>query len=255
VCTLAIYFRAFDGFPVVVAANRDEFLLRPTDGPGALGEEIFGGRDRVHGGTWLAVNRRGMVAALLNRRSEAAADPTRRSRGLLCVDALRAPSAPHARRRIARESASDYNAFNLLVADRDEAWIATNHAGALAFTTLTPGPHLLTNLDLDDPTCPRIATSHRLFASLLESGAPAPPDPQFLARLREILARHDTPLDPRAPGLANSLCLHSPEYGTRSSTVLWLDTDGDWTYLHSPRPPCLGDYQPVPVTFSAAGSE
>ncbi len=255
-CTLAIYFRAFEKFPLVVAANRDEFLARPTEGPGPLGDgSLFGGRDGVQGGTWLGVNSRRLVAALLNRRSELSPDPTRRSRGLLCLDALRSRSAREARSTIARESPSAYNPFNLLVGDREAAWIGTNHGGKLAFTSLEPGLHLLTNLDLDDPTCPRIAASYRLFAGLLDSGGPAPPASSFVARLREILSKHDTPLDPRAPELANSLCLHSVEYGTRSSTVLWLDSSGEWTYFHSPRPPCLGEYERVPVSFSASGSE
>ncbi len=254
-CTLAIYFQSFENFPLVVAANRDEFFARPTEAPGSLGDGMFGGRDSVKRGTWLGVNSLGLVAALLNRRSELSPDPSRRSRGLLCLGALRSPSAREARRAIARECPSAYNPFNLLVADRGEAWIGTNHGGELAFTSLAPGLHLLTNLDLDDPTCPRIAASYRLFAGLLDSAGPALPASSFVARLRGILSKHDTPLDPRALELANSLCLHSVEYGTRSSTVLWLDTSGEWTYFHSPRPPCLVEYERVPVSFSASGSE
>ena len=94
-CTLAIYVRTFPDFPLVVAANRDEFLARPTSAPTLLDRDaaIFGGRDDLAKGTWLAVTRRGMVGALLNRRSEEPPDPRRRSRGQLCVDMLRADSA------------------------------------------------------------------------------------------------------------------------------------------------------------------
>ena len=51
VCTLAVYVRAFPEFPVIVAANRDEFFSRPTSPPLLLDSEsgIFGGRDDVAG--------------------------------------------------------------------------------------------------------------------------------------------------------------------------------------------------------------
>lgn len=244
-CTLAVYFRAYCGFPLVVAANRDEFLSRPSLAPAWIdaGRRIFAGRDARSGGTWLGVNGSGVASALLNRRSQTPPDPSRRSRGLLCLDALRCASASAARRAVGGQSAQAYNPFNLLVADRREAWVASNHGGRLTFSDLTPGLHLLTNLDLDDPECPRISASVRLFAALLEDESLSPAKPELVARLREVLSRHDTALDPRRPGEANSLCLHAGEYGTRSSTLVFLDQAGRWTYWHTDRPPCRGDYQ------------
>lgn len=245
-CTLAIYFRALPGFPIVVAANRDEFLSRPTRPPMLLDAEsgIYGGRDDVAGGTWLGVSRGGLVAALLNRRSTDPPDPARRSRGHLCLDALRAGSASEARRRLEAIEAESYNPFNLLVADERLAWVATNQGGRTSLQDLPPGLHLLTNLDVNDPTCPRIAGSHRMFAELLAPAAPPPASPDFVARLRGILSRHDTPLDPRDPTLANSLCLHLDGYGTRSSTLLFRSDAGRWTYLHANGRPCETAYAP-----------
>lgn len=253
-CTLAIYVRAFAGFPVIVAANRDEFFSRPTSPPEIIDGDvgIFGGRDDVARGTWLAVNRFGVVAALLNRRTEAPPDPTRRSRGLLCLAMLRQASAEAARAVLGEERPEGYNAFNLLVADRRMAWIATNRGAALTVTDLDPGLHLITNLDLNDPTCPRIAGSYQLFTALLRSDASAPDTAEFRDRLRAILSTHDTELDPRSAGFGNSLCLHSAEYGTRSSSLIWLDRAGRWTYFHANEAPCRADYrrQDVMEAFS-----
>lgn len=248
-CTLAIYVRAFADFPLVVAANRDEFLARPTSRPQVFDAEagIFGGRDEVARGTWLAVNRAGMVAALLNRRTAEHPDPTRRSRGQICLGMLRAGSASEARQAIQDEDPEAYNAFNLLVADAREAWVATNHGPAMSVTHLERGLHLVTNLDLDDPTCPRIAASYQLFATLLDAGAPAPASAEFRDRLREILSAHETPLDPRSGPFGNSLCLHSEEYGTRSSTLIFGGRDGRWGYFHANQAPCRAEYREEPV--------
>ncbi len=248
-CTLAIYVRTFPEFPAVVAANRDEFLSRPTSPPLVLDREngIFGGRDDVAGGTWLAVNRRGVVAAVLNRRTGEPTDPKRESRGQLCLAMLREPSAEAARAAIAAHAPQRYNAFNLLVADSRRAWIATNHGEAMTVTDLDPGLHLITNLDLNDPTCPRIASSYQLFAQLLRGDAPKPSTAEFRDRLRTILSAHDTELDPRSSGYGNSLCLHAAEYGTRSSSLILLDDSQRWTYLHANEPPCRAPYAPQPV--------
>ena len=243
-CTLAVYFRVFPEYPLVIAANRDELLSRPATAPGILDPdgEVFGGRDEVCGGTWFGVNRSGVAAALLNRRSAAPPDPSKRSRGLLCLEALRYRAADEARGWIAVERAATYNPFNLLVADASASWVATTFHDEIGVSDLRPGLHLLTNLDLNDPTCPRIAGSYRSFAALLDSGQPRPRDPEFTERLREILSSHDMALDPRSPELGNSLCLHLGDYGTCSSTLAFLHASGRWTYLHSDRAPCRGEY-------------
>lgn len=72
--------------PLVVAANRDERLDRPALAMTVLTEgdpRILGGRDEQAGGTWLAVNDRGVVAGLTNRPAPDGADPARRTRGEL----------------------------------------------------------------------------------------------------------------------------------------------------------------------------
>ena len=79
-CTLAIYFQTNTEYPVVVAANRDEFYNRPTITPTQLVDEpwVVAGRDAVAGGTWLGVNAHNLVVGVLNRRTAKAPDPTLR---------------------------------------------------------------------------------------------------------------------------------------------------------------------------------
>jgi uncharacterized protein with NRDE domain len=247
VCTLAVYLRTFREYPLVVAANRDEFFDRESFGPELVPSEppIYCGRDGVHGGTWLGVNADGVVAALLNRRTLEPPNPALRSRGLLCLEALRYSSAAEALRAFATIDADSYNAFNLLIADAQEASVLSNSSRRMARIDLVPGLHLLTNLDVDDPECPRIAASTRRFAALRDGGDPNPE--RLVERLHTLLASHDVALDPRDPAPGNALCVHLETFGTRSSTILLLNRRLEWTYRHCPCAPCRGEYLDEPV--------
>jgi len=247
-CTLAIYFRMSDEYPVIIAANRDEFLDRPAVAPTRLCEnpDVVGGRDLRAGGTWLGINQYGIVAGLLNRRS-AQNDPARRSRGLLCLDALRFSRADEAARFVGEQRSADYNPFNLLIASRDAAYVAYNHADRIEIVGLKPGLHLLTNLNVDDFECPRISASYERFAEL---GC----DPDFLrdpvsrrGELRRLLSDHRVQLDPRN-GRPNALCLHLDGYGTRSSSLIFLGKDpGHVEHFFASGAPCKSGYERAPV--------
>jgi uncharacterized protein with NRDE domain len=257
VCTLAIYFHASKDFPVVVAANRDEFFDRPTAAPAALVDTpvaavppartpwVVAGRDLRAGGTWLGVNAHHLVAGLLNRRSANPPDPERRSRGLLCLEALQERSVAAARERVLHDPGTRYNLFNLLLAAPDAACVIGNSSGAMATTLLDPGLHLLTNLELNDPECPRIAKSYGLFDALRGLLAEPTAD-EFLRHLRGILSDHSTPLDPRDEGPPNNLCVHTPDFGTRSSTVLlYAARARRFRLWHAAGPPCETEYTEI----------
>ena len=239
-CTLAAFVRMSAEIPLLVAANRDEFLDRPSAEPGLIAVDpwVFAGQDLTAGGTWFGVNEHGMVVGLLNRRRTHAVDPGLRSRGLLCLEMLQTRSPSEAARRLRATPADAYNGFNMLIANADQAFVATNPAGALQVDALPAGVHLLTNLALNDPTCPRIAKSSQLFRALALPSADALPD--VLPALRTILSDHTTALDPRADTI-DTLCVHLPGYGTRSSSIVAI-TSGGLRYWHASGPPCESSY-------------
>jgi len=249
-CTLAIYFKTFAEYPVVIAANRDEFLARTALPPATLAEHphIVGGKDLRANGTWLGINEHGLVAGLLNRRiaDNGPNDPNLRSRGLLCLDALRHTGPIEAARFVGSQLARDYNPFNLLLASRDEAAVAYNRGGKIELVSLAPGLHLLTNLDVDDFECPRISGSYSHFAELGARDEFARNPVAARAELGRLLADHSTQLDPRS-GRPNSLCLHLGEYGTRSSSLIFMHRDGRIEHFFAPGPPCTTGYQPAIV--------
>lgn len=249
-CTLAIYYRSFADYPVVVAANRDEYLARPALRPTVLCDEprVVGGKDLQAGGTWLGVSAHGLVAGLLNRRNgDAANDPTLRSRGLLCLDALKHRNAAAAADYVARQSGSAYNPFNLLIASRAAAFVAYNRFGKIEVVELDPGFHLLTNIDVDDFECPRISRSHGRFAELGRVDDFARDPLTHRAALGRLLADHSTQLDPRS-GRPNSLCMHLGDYGTRSSSLIFMGRkDSRVDHFFAAGPPCVANYEPIAV--------
>jgi uncharacterized protein with NRDE domain len=252
-CTLALYLRVFPQFPVVVAANRDEFMARPAASPTTLCEhpQVVGGKDLRAGGTWLAINEYGVIAGLLNRRSDQPADPNRRSRGLLCLDALKHETVNDALRFVAAQDPEGYNPFNLLLASRQGAAVAHNRRGRIDATMLSSGTHLLTNLDVNDFECPRISRSFSRFAALAAKPQELKNPSLLRHELAALLADHSTQLDPRS-GRPNSLCLHLGDYGTRESSLIFVDTTGRVEHYFASGPPCTAHYSPTTVPDALA---
>ncbi len=71
-CLIAFALGQNPHFPLVVAANRDEFFCRPTAAMNwwttDSGTRVLAGRDLLSRGTWLAVNAKGEVSAVTNVR-------------------------------------------------------------------------------------------------------------------------------------------------------------------------------------------
>ena len=256
-CTLAIYFKVFRDYPVVIAANRDEYMSRPALPPTTLLEHphVIGGKDLQANGTWLGINEYGVVAGLLNRRRADYGDPNPalRSRGLLCLDALRNRTAAEAAAFVRSQRGADYNAFNLLVASREETFVAYNRVGRIEMVELEPGMHLLTNVDVDDFECPRISRAHDRFASLCAAADFAGDPLGRRDELAHLLADHSTQLDPRS-GRPNALCLHQGEYGTRSASMIFMGrAQRALSHFFAPGPPCTALFEAalVPGTKDA----
>ena len=234
----------------MVAANRDEFVDRPAAAPRVLLHDpwVVAGQDLQAGGTWLGLNEAGLVVGVLNRRTAAGPDPTRMSRGLLCLRVLQCRTLVQAAELLGAEVGDDYNPFTMLIASRQRAVVAVPDAADIVIRPLPAGVHLLTNLEVNDPTCPRIAKSQKLFEAV--GIPPASRAEEVVAGLRTILADHSTQLDPRSLDDDNSLCIHAGAYGTRSSAVIALDAFGGARYWHCEGPPCREEFHSVALPRS-----
>jgi len=191
-CLIVLAWRAHPKFPLIVAANRDEFHARKA-APAAFWRDqpqILGGRDLQAMGTWMAVSRTGRFAAVTNYRG--AREPTAaQSRGALVTGFLTSGSSPAA--YLSDVRGTQYSGFNLLASDRRELCWMSNRDGSPR--RLEPGYYALGNLLLDSPEVQpfkqRIADASAAAESLFS-----------------ILA---------------SAKIINPEYGTRCSTVLLDD--------------------------------
>ena len=235
-CLIVVGWQSHPDYPLVVAANRDEFLARPavpahwwTDAP-----DLLAGRDLEAGGTWLGITRGGRFAALTNYRDPQQHRPGAPSRGKLVRDCLAAgDDAETVLRRIAAVSA-DYAAFNLLVGDGTRLGIHESTTGSVRL--LGPGIYGLSNHLLDTPW-PKVKRARERFAAAL---ADLPGDDALLALLRDDAPAADeqlpqTGLSAEWECLLSSAFIRAPGYGTRCSTVLAVHRSGsvkfaEWTW-------------------------
>ena len=72
-CLILFGFKASKDYPIVLAANRDEFYDRPTAPMSFWREQpsILGGKDLEQGGTWLGINKKGkfkFISCLIHRK-------------------------------------------------------------------------------------------------------------------------------------------------------------------------------------------
>lgn len=237
-CTILLAWRVVPGAPIVLAANRDELLDRPTLDPHALLERplVVGGQDAQAGGTWLAVRGDGTVAAVTNRRSEFR-DPQRRSRGELPLALLGTSEDAQAEALLDSLRAADYNPFNVLYASSAHAAVAEAHGDGLRLHKLRPGLHVLTVFDLDDRDQPKVeALSARLE---LAAGAAGDDAVALLRGMEDILREHG---EPGREGV-DAACVHLDRYGTVSSSSLLVREDGAITYRYAPGKPCVTPHQ------------
>ena len=225
-CLVFVAWRAHPRYRLLVAANRDEYHARPTapaapwDGEG----RILAGRDLAAGGTWLGVAADGRFAALTNYRGSVPPGPDTPSRGRLVADFLRSGLGARAYAHETAREADRYRGFHLLLADRDSLFCVTNRGrGGERVTEAPPGCHGLANERLNDP-CPRVAGGLPEFRRLLRS-EPGDDDLFSLLADDEPAAGAEVP----ASGLErvrSARFIRSPEYGTRSSTVVRIEGNG-----------------------------
>ncbi len=259
-CTVVFLRRPGHRWPLLIAANRDEMADRPWQAPARHWPDRPGtvaGLDILAGGTWLGINDRGVVAAILNRIGTLGPAPGKRSRGELPLAALDHGSAASAAATLSALDPEDYRPFNMVVADAVagfwlRCWLGDGLTGqgmAIDTTPLPDGLSMLTAYDLNDPASARTRRYRPLFTEV------SPPDPDLpdWRGWETLLASTDSDVD-AGPGGA-MLVMTDTGFGTVCSSLLAVPSKAPdapppvWQFAAG-RP---GEVPFLPVSLGAPG--
>ncbi len=227
-CLLFFSYRVTPGYKLVLAANRDEFLDRPTAPLGFIDNDrsILCGIDLQGGGTWLGIDDKLRFGALTNFRAPQADTFDTPSRGDLILNYLRGDKSSREYIDLVAAEGNLYNGFNLLVGDRRDLFYFSNR-GRLP-TRLSPGFYGLSNRFLDSGWPKVIRGKQLLSPHMVDKGQISSED------IFNILADTHCPADSNLPDtgvglewerLLSPIYIDSPAYGTRSSAVVTINED------------------------------
>lgn len=255
-CILFIAHQQHRDYPLIIAANRDEFYERPT-APATFWPQhphILAGKDLQAGGTWMGVTRNGAIAALTNIRAPQRNNEEAKSRGDLVKQWLVqnpshtiAHSGSLANKKIYPSSRAQtmhtfcnqlrhyrhrYNGYNLVFGYPNQLQVYNNYSDTL--DTITKGVSGLSNADINTPW-PKVEQGTRALNEYVKNAAKIKPEDLF-AILRQDNKAPDHLLPktgvPREWEKAlSSIFITMPTYGTRTSTLVIVDNDGELRWL------------------------
>lgn len=225
-CLIVFAWRPGHALPLLVTANRDEFYARPAaalapwdDVPG-----LVAGRDLQAGGTWLGVSGSGF-GLVTNLRVAGYPKPDMASRGRLITDWLQGASP---------NGIEAMNPFNLWLAGPESLRFVSNYPDPHE-VELEPGIHGLSNGARGDRWF-KTAQLEDALAIWLAEDKPA-------TTLFDALA-DETPESVDPEDAFSSVFIRNPTYGTRCSTVVLIDADGNGQISErrfDPHGECVGE--------------
>ncbi len=237
-CLALFAFEVSPSYPLVLAANRDEFYNRPTRPmkQWSEGAEILAGKDVSAGGTWLGLHSNGRFAALTNYRDPATPMAHGPSRGEIIPELLTSSLDLQSHLEQLATTAQAYNGFNLLAGEQTAQgvtlyWYGNRHTRVEA---VPPGIHGLSNALLNT-SWPKVETGKAGLKQILEAGRENNHKALF-SLLADTRRPKDDALPETGVGLEwerilSPLFIRSDTYGTRSSTLVLLDRRGRFTII------------------------
>ncbi len=228
-CLILFAYKQHTDYRLVLTANRDEFYERPTaalhfweDYP-----QVLAGRDLMQLGTWMGITRSGRFAAITNYREVIAPITNAPSRGKLVADFLTGTASPERYLQHIHSKANQFSGFNLILGDTQTLYYFGNRDGRIRM--LEPGIYGLSNRLLDTDW-PKVRVGKTQLTAALRSGDGEPSRIDFqslIALLQNQERMPDNQLPRTGVGIEKERMLApafitSPDYGTRSSSVLLI---------------------------------
>jgi uncharacterized protein with NRDE domain len=242
-CLILFSYNIHPRYKLIFAANRDEFYDRPTR-PAQFwnnSPDLLAGKDLKGGGTWMGITRSGRFAAITNFREPELMMDNPPSRGFLVLDFLETDSSPENYLSVIKETGQLYNGFNLLVGTFDRLHYYSNRQNKII--EIPPGIHGLSN-HLIDTDWPKVKKGKRLLAEMISQH-----DFPDMETLFSVLQDRSKPPDQLLPNtgvslererILSPLFITSDNYGTRSSTILLWDRNGNIDFSERSFTPCQG---------------
>jgi len=225
-CLLLLAIDSMPGRPWLLLANRDELHARSSAAAAFWDDvpDVFGGRDLIAGGSWLALHRGGRYAAVTNVRGVVQRAAPRSRGALVGAFVAGASSALDYARRVAAER-EHYGPFNLVVGDRLGAAFISSIDGVPR--ALDAGVHAFSNGSREDEW-PKMRHLRASFSEIMRDAAPS--DAALLELLMDTRQPADADLPDTGVGLALERALapifiRGTAYGTRASTLAYARAD------------------------------
>ncbi|HUH75288.1 MAG TPA: NRDE family protein [Chitinophagales bacterium] len=227
-CLIAFAIQQDEQYPFIFIANRDEFYERPTQSMHWWEDEnIVAGKDLLAGGTWIAFGKNQQFAAVTNYRDLERNQPTAPSRGAIPVNLIK-ENPTNFQQYVINNKAhwSEMNGFNLLYHNGKETFYYSNISEEVK--TLDSGVYAISNAFLDTPWPKVVAVKSRL-QHIIEN------EKISVDNLLEILSNHNIYPEEQLPEtgvgiemekLLSPICIQSPIYGTRVSTIFLKGNNG-----------------------------
>ncbi len=232
-CLIVIGPNYHPDYKLIFAANRDEFYQRPSSAADFWIDEpsLLAGRDLKEGGTWCGITKNGRFAAITNYRDMRSIKEDALSRGRIVTDFLLGTSSPEFYSKGLKESSDLYNGFGLIFGDRNEFFFFSNQTRKLI--KIEAGIHGLSNHLLDTPWF-KVKKGKKLLKKAIDKRDTLVDD-LFLMLSDKTFSPEkelpDTGLPKEVERNISSIFVETPDYGTRSSTVILIDKKDNVTFI------------------------
>ena len=245
-CILFLAIEQHPKYPLIICANRDEFHQRPTQAMHVWQEaNILAGKDLQAGGTWLGLSSTGKFAALTNFRKLPLSAAPKKSRGDLVLQAL-ADTKDNMTNELAQQ-ANQYHGFNLVYGSLKQLYCydSVNNQSH----QLSKGVHSICNGALDD-IWPKMAKGEKLLSETIHSKMKLSINALFelMSNDKQALPHllPETGLDEECEQLLSAIFIKSPTYGTRTTTIITQDVEGNvetYDRSYAPSGECVAKQQ------------
>lgn len=235
-CLINFHLNEHPNYKLIVVANRDESYARPT-APANFWKDypdLLAGRDLLGMGTWLGITRQGKFAALTNFRDLTLEPLTvdKITRGEIVTNYLTEDISPQAYLEKLHQHKDRYEGFNVIVGSADQLFYYNNIESNIK--EIHHGTHGISNHMLNTPW-PKVTKSKEKFQEYIMNH-----DVIGANDLFDIFADCELAEDHNLPNTGvgldlerqlSPLFIKTPDYGTRSSTVLFVDHDNYLTFV------------------------